>query len=183
MRCKNCKLVFEKKYPFQKFCDKEECFTAFTLYLRDQREKQQKKAQRKKRVETKKKLEALEPQSYWVKKLQVVFNTYIRTRDKGLPCISCNRPLGDKYDAGHYFSAGAYPELRFIEDNVHAQCVACNQHNHGNLIEYTEQLPKRIGVKAFNELKNLRHKPRKYGISELKEMIEHYKQKTKSITK
>jgi len=87
-----------------------------------------------------------------LKELQVVFNSYIRERDKGTLCISCERPLKAKYDAGHFYSVGSYPNLRFDERNVHGQCVECNQHKHGNLIEYGERLLTRIGKQATDEL-------------------------------
>ncbi len=65
---------------------------------------------------------------------QVVFNKYIRLRDKDKPCVSCDKPLGSKYDAGHYFSSGGHKAVTFDENNVHGQCVTCNQHKHGNLL-------------------------------------------------
>jgi hypothetical protein len=66
-----------------------------------------------------------------VKELQVIVNKYVRLRDKDKGCISCGTPLLGKYDAGHYYSAGGNPELRFNTDNIHGQCVYCNQHRHG----------------------------------------------------
>ena len=133
-------------------------------------------------IEKKKILEKLETHSDWLRKLQKVFNAYIRERDKNKPCISCQVLLnGRKFDAGHCYSVGAYPNLRFNEDNVHGQCVHCNQHKHGNIHEYMSNLPKRIGVEAFERLQAERSKPLKLSIPEIKELIEVYKQKRKSI--
>jgi len=137
------------------------------------------KMQKAVNAEIKQKIEDLEPLKYWVKKAQIAVNTYIRFRDKDKPCISCGRKLGSKFDAGHYFSTGANPELRFEEDNIHGQCVFCNQHLHGNLIPYTDNLPERIGLERFNALKDKRHKIRKYSKDELKQIIEIYKNKIK----
>lgn len=123
--------------------------------------------------------ENLKDHQYWVKVLQVVFNTYIRKRDKGKDCISCDVKLGEKYHAGHYLSTGAYPNLRFEETNVNGQCVKCNMHLSGNLIGYTERLPKRIGIEAYTELLEKRKIERKYTIPELKEMIIYYRNKLK----
>ena len=114
------------------------------------------------------------------RELQQVFNKFIRERDKDKPCISCNRKLGAKFDAGHYLSVGSYPNLRFDEDNVHGQCVECNQHKHGNLIEYGERLLDRIGEEAFDELYLRRHQPLRLSIDEMKDMIKVYKQKIKT---
>ena len=45
------------------------------------------------------------------KECQVVFNAFIRERDKDLPCISCGRKLG--LQAGHYYPTQGYDGLRF----------------------------------------------------------------------
>lgn len=79
-----------------------------------------------------------------------VFRKYIRERDKGKPCISCGSY--NTHDAGHYYSAGHYPELELNEDNVHLQCVKCNRFLHGNLVEYRKGLLKRIGFVKVEQL-------------------------------
>lgn len=107
--------------------------------------------------------------------LQVVFNKYIRIRDKDKGCITCSRPFRDKFDAGHFLSVGAYPNLRFNEDNVHGQCVHCNQHLHSNNAEYFVRLPERIGLERFNKLLEQRKEPLKLTIPEIKILIEKYK--------
>lgn len=115
----------------------------------------------------------------WLSLLQIVFNKYIRLRDEGKPCISCDRPLVAKFDAGHFLAVGSYPNLRFNEDNVHGQCVHCNQHKHGASAEYFIQLPNRIGLCKFNELLNSRNESLKLTLDEIKELIKHYKLKIK----
>lgn len=62
---------------------------------------------------------------------QDAFNDFIRARDADLPCVSCgdtDPPMtpGGQWDAGHFLSRGAYPELAFNEDNCHKQCKSCN---------------------------------------------------------
>ena len=115
----------------------------------------------------------------WLSILQVVFNKYIRLRDANKPCISCDRPLGAKFDAGHFLAVGSYPNLRFNEDNVHGQCVHCNQHKHGASAEYFIQLPNRIGLCKFNELLNSRNESLKLTLDEIQELIKIYKLKIK----
>ena len=66
-------------------------------------------------------------------------------------------------------------------DNIHGQCVYCNQHRHGALLDYAERLPTRIGLCKFEELKKLRGKPIKYSIPELIEMKVIYKDKIKKL--
>ena len=151
-------------------------------YLRKQIiPKAKKEVKQKEKKKTQQKKEQLKTHKDWLKDLQKVFNKYIRLRDKNKPCISCGRELKSKYDAGHFYSVGAYPNLRFNEDNVHAQCVHCNQHKHGNINEYTLQLPKRIGKKRFNKLAKDRNTTLKLSIPEIKELIKKYKEKTNKL--
>lgn len=130
--------------------------------------------------EEKKKIkDSLKTKSEWLNDLQRVFNKYIRERDKNKPCISCDCKMTGKFDAGHYFTVGAYPNIRFNEDNVHGQCVACNQHRHGNITEYSIRLPIRIGQERFDQLLIDRSKSLNITIEEIKEKIAYYKQAVK----
>ena len=79
------------------------------------------------------------------------FHKYIRNRDRGKPCVSCGRHT--TLQAGHYYSAGQHPSVRFNEDNVHGQCLSCNYFKHGNLINYSHNLLDRIGQERFKKLK------------------------------
>jgi len=116
-----------------------------------------------------------------MKKAQKYFNTYIRERDKKKPCVSCGQPLGHKFDAGHYFSSGTHKAVTFDERNVHGQCVACNQHKHGNLLNYQTGIQERIGEDGLVKLELKAHEIRKYSREELRDIIEEYKQKTKAL--
>jgi hypothetical protein len=113
---------------------------------------------------------------------QKVFNTYIRTRDKDKNCISCNKKLVGKYDAGHFFSVGAYPNLRFNENNVFGQCVHCNRDKHGNVKEYDLRLQNILSKDNYNQLLNDRNKPALLSIEDVKELIAIYRVKTKELT-
>jgi len=126
--------------------------------------------------------EDLKNHSWWTQKLQAVFNEFVRTRDKDLPCISCGTTNKVQYHAGHFFSVGGYPGLRFHEDNVHKQCGQnCNKEKHGNLIEYQKELVKKIGQEKFDWLYANRHKEAKLSIPEMKEKIAHYKKQIKEL--
>lgn len=87
-----------------------------------------------------------------IQKCQTVFNKFIRLRDKDEICISCKNPKATSLQAGHFYSAGQYPSLRFEENNVNRQCVRCNMHLHGNLNYYRINLEKKIGKQALQEL-------------------------------
>jgi len=126
--------------------------------------------------------EKLMTKSDYLNICQKVFNTYIRTRDKDNNCISCNKKLVGKYDAGHFFSVGAYPNLRFNENNVFGQCVHCNRDKHGNVKEYDLRLQSILNTEDYNQLLNDRNKPALLGIEDVKELIAIYRVKTKELT-
>ena len=170
-RCKNCKEKFEAKHFNQKYCFKSECVKVWVETAKVKNWKKEKK-------ELKEKLETVQS---LMKKAQKYFNTYIRERDKKKPCISCGQPLGHKFDAGHYFSSGTHKAVTFDERNVHGQCVACNQHKHGNLLNYQTGIQERIGADELIELHSKAHETIKYSREELRDIIEEYKQKTKAL--
>lgn len=94
---------------------------------------------------------AVKPRSKWLAEAQQAFNAWVRVRDAAEPCISC-REHRESNDAGHFYTVGARPELRFNPDNCHKQCVVCNRHQHGNLLAYAKHLPEKIGAAAFEKL-------------------------------
>lgn len=128
---------------------------------------------------TKKKMqEDLETIQDLVKATQIVFNKYIRLRDKDELCISCKQKP-KKSNAGHYYNANNHWNVRFDERNVHLQCEHCNTFLSGNLINYRENLLKKIGEGKFQLLEAEANKTRKFTKEELKEIIETYKKKIK----
>lgn len=90
--------------------------------------------------------------------VQKVFNKWVRARDADQPCISCGAQppeLGRLHagrDAGHFRSVGSAGHLRYHEDNVHAQCVHCNQWGAGKAVDYRIGLIARIGVARVEAL-------------------------------
>ena len=128
--------------------------------------------------------EALKTRSDWIKDAQVAFNAYIRARDHaaGHPCISCGRHHQGKWNAGHYLSTGARPELRFDEANVHLQCETCNTYLHGNLALYRINLIARIGLDQVERLEGHRGIS-KLTVDEIKALRDHYRVKTRELEK
>jgi hypothetical protein len=112
------------------------------------------------------------------KKTQVIFNRWIRKRDAGQPCISCQNQC-KKENAGHYFSSYTHSNVTFNEDNVHTQCEACNTSLSGNLIEYRKHLINKIGLERFSNLEKIAYLERRYTKEELKEIQAVYKEKLK----
>ena len=83
------------------------------------------------------------PRAKAVSLAQSAVNAYVRARDDGKPCISCGemKPL----QAGHYWSVGARPELRFDEANIHGQCHRCNIDLAGNREAFRAGIVDRLG--------------------------------------
>lgn len=172
-RCKNCKQKFDQVRFNQKFCLDPECVKVWVAQAKDKEWKK-----------TKKKMQAdIETVQELMKAAQVVFNKFIRIRDKDKPCISCGSKLENKFDAGHYFSSGGHKAVTFDEDNVHGQCVACNQWKHGNLIQYQIGIEQRIGGERLMQLHEKAHQSVKYTRDELRNLIATYKQKIKNLEK
>ena len=169
-KCKYCKSLFDPITFLQKNCFDPNCVTEWI------QETKQKTWQKKK---AKLKLDLMTIQDY-IKLAQQVFNKFIRLRDAGKNCISCNKkPL--KENAGHFYNANNHWNVRFNEDNVHLQCEYCNTYLHGNLIEYRSNLINKIGNTKFVILEAESKKTRKFSIEDLKEIISIYKDKIKNF--
>jgi hypothetical protein len=172
VRCKNCKQVFTKIRWNQKFCLDPECVKAWVADAKDQNWKK-----------TKKKMQAdIETTQDVLKAAQMVFNKYIRLRDHGLNCISCDKPA-KKENCGHYYSQGGHSNVRFDEDNCHLQCEHCNTYLSGNLLNYQIGIERRIGAEKLIELQGRAHLEKRWGKEELSELIQNYKQKIKDLEK
>ena len=168
-RCKHCKEKFEPLRFNQKYCMKEECIRVWV-------ETEKKKQWKAKKTRLKKELMSLQD---WLKLAQMTFNKYIRHRDKGLNCISCDKPIKGVTHASHYFSSGGHSNVRFHEDNVHSGCYKCNVELSGNLLNYQIGVEKRIGGERLIALHEQAHTTKKWTVQELNEIIETYKKKLK----
>ena len=115
----------------------------------------------------------------YAKEAQVEFNKWIRLRDEGNNCISCNNPPKKK-NAGHYRSVGAAPALRFEPLNCHLQCEHCNTYLSSNAIEYRINLIKKIGVDKVEWIEGP-HEPKKYTVDDLKAIRAKYKLLIKAL--
>lgn len=124
--------------------------------------------------------ERIKTLSEHMREAQQAFNAYIRERDKGQPCISCQRLHEGQYHAGHYLSVGARPELRFDERNVNSQCAPCNNHLSGNLVNYRIGLIVKIGLNAVEALE-ADHTPKRYRIEDVKHIKAEYREKLREL--
>ena len=175
-KCRACKTPFKTFSTFVSWCSPE-CGAVVGVKAL---EKQSQAIALADRADTKKRLEAIKPRAKWLAEAQAAFNAFIRARDAHLPCISCGRYHLGSHDAGHYRSVGSNPALRFHEDNCHRQCVPCNQHKSGNIVEYRIGLLIKIGATRLAFLEGS-HEAKKYSIDEIKAIKTSYKQKTKEL--
>ena len=175
-RCKNCKQQFTPVSFNRKFCMSNECND---LFYEELKKDMFKKWSKDKKI----KKENLQTVQELMKLTQIVFNKYIRERDKDKPCISCLGTNLKKVNAGHYFSSGGHKNVTFNEDNVHLQCEYCNTFLHGNLIPYRTNLIERIGLERVKELESIAYHTRKFTRDELKEITVKYKKKLKELKK
>lgn len=176
-KCAVCKEPFFKRSAWQKVCSNStDC--AIT-YIKEKNKKLERKEDRVKK-------EAQKNRAYFVKLAEKSFNAYVRYRDIGTSCISCNKPLkteiciGGGYDCGHYRSVGSAPHLRFDPDNAHGQCKKCNRRLSGNAVEYRKGLITRIGQQRL-DLLEADQCVRKYTIEGLKELAKEYKSMIKDL--
>jgi hypothetical protein len=170
-KCAHCRGVFEKRLRMQKVCGLD-CAIAIGAA---KRAKDEAKAYREAR-------ERIKPRGKWVAEAQAAFNEFIRLRDAALPCISCDRHHEGSYDAGHYLTTGAKPELRFDEANVHKQCVPCNRHLHGNLVLFRAALLRKVGQAEVDRLEGPQQ-AKKHDIPALREIRDDYRARVRAMKK
>lgn len=170
-RCAVCREKFQPRSMTHKAC-KPECAA---IHAEAIRKAQERKSDRERRV-------ALKTRQDWLREAQAAFNAFIRARDHDQPCISCGRFHTGSYDAGHYRSVGAQPALRFNEANVHKQCVPCNQHKGGNIIEYRIRLVEKIGRMGVEWLE-MEHPPLKLDIPGIQAIKEEYQRRVRQMKK
>ena len=171
MRCKNCKEKFEPARFNMKYCLKDECVRVFVEEVKN---KTWKKTKQKAKLD-------LMTLSDYLKLAQQVFNKFIRLRDKGNVCISCQKKINGVEHASHFLSAGGHSIVRFHEDNVWTSCYKCNVMLSGNQVEYRKALIDKIGIERVEWLENNGSKEKKWTKDELKELMQKYKLKCKEL--
>lgn len=174
--CKVCKAKFSPQRPLQSVCSPECSFGLIALAKTKAERIQSQEARKVIKLDK----EKLKTRADYAREAQTAFNAYIRERDNELPCISCGRYHTGQYHAGHYRTVGAHPELRFCELNVHKQCSVCNNHKHGNIVEYRINLSQKIGMDNLEWLEG-NHEPMRYSIDDLKHIKAIYKAKLKDL--
>ena len=172
--CETCGKPFQQARSMQAVCSPR-C----ALRLPKVQAKREKAADKEKR-------EAQQKLPYFIAKAQTAVNAYILARDAGNPCICCGRfsngagaVRGGEWDAGHYRSRGAAPELRFDERNIHAQLKYCNRRG-WDVAGYRANLIGKIGLAEVEALEGP-HPPRKWTIPALKALAAEYRAKARAL--
>ncbi|MDN7658459.1 recombination protein NinG [Burkholderia cenocepacia] len=178
-KCRVCGVVFTPARSMQKVCSPA-CAIALT-----EKDKARKvaRAQRAERKSLREALEKAKTRGTHLRELQAVFNRWIRARDAGQPCISCDRPAtwDGQWHASHFKSVGHAPALRFEPLNVHKACSICNRHLGGNYAGYKPRLIVKIGADKVDWLEGP-HAPLKLTIPEIIEMKAFYRAELRKIT-
>jgi hypothetical protein len=172
-QCAHCLKPFTPARPLQSVCSPR-CAAQLT-----------KVRKAKEKAELKERKRALETIPQLIKVAQREFNSFIRARDRGKPCICCGRPLGNgevggDYDCGHYRSTGSASHLRFDPRNAHAQTKQCNRYGAGRAVDYRIGLIARIGLEEV-EVLEADNTPHKWERDELRQIAAKYRQKLKQL--
>lgn len=146
-RCKHCRSPFSPWNSLDQCCSVP-CACAWADTVAGKRHRV-----RMGRIEKREYRKKTEPLKSMLGKAQAAFNRYIKLRDAGLPCVSCDRQVPAEvslgslgWHAGHYRTTEACPALRFEPDACHLQCYRCNTRLSANLHEYRKRLIERIGA-------------------------------------
>ena len=109
----------------------------------------------------------------WLDDLQALVNQYVRLRDKGDGCISCDKSEGwaGQWHCSHYYSRGHSSSLRYNMHNMHKSCSQCNLHLSGNIEAYTPRLIEKIGQDNYDRLVERKSDIRTYDIEWIKRAI------------
>jgi len=81
-KCSQCRTVYEPRSAWQKVCGAE-CGAA---YAKAERERKEKKERQTRLIE-------LKPAKWWKAKAKKAMHLFVRTRDEGQPCASCDTLL------------------------------------------------------------------------------------------
>ena len=116
--------------------------------------RQKSKAIKDKKAKHRADKERIKTRAQWLKEAQAAVNKYVRLRDRGKPCISCDKPDNGQHQrhASHYKSVGSNSALRFNLLNIHASCSTCNNHLSGNIGEYIPRLIAKISQDKYDWL-------------------------------
>lgn len=96
-------------------------------------------------------------------------------------CCTCNdlKPYKE-LQAGHFIS-GRSNGILFVDEGIHAQCIACNMFNEGRKDEYETFMLKEYGQEVVDRLKQMKWMRCSLSILDLKALEQDYKEKLKVL--
>lgn len=178
-KTKNCKVCSKEfnQYNSLQVCCSVDC--AITLGKKNIKTKELKDWKRQKKQIK----ENLKTKSDYENDLQKEVNTLVRLIDKNSVCHSTLKPLNNKFDAGHIFSVGSNPTLRFNLFNIYSQSVYANQYLSGDQINFINGLSELYGEEHKEYVLSLksRYKVLKLSVEELREKIKIARQLVKGL--
>lgn len=123
--------------------------------------------------------------SYLLTNVKNVCHEYIRKRDEGKNCISCNGLWNSDFQAGHFYKAELFSTLKFNEININGQCRGCNLHKEGNESGYRVGFIRRHGAESLKELDDLadteRQNTHHWDRETLEQTRKYYQEKLKTL--
>ena len=167
-KCKQCKnpVVDESiaiRTPLFIFCSFECGKEYAVIKSRAARKRLDNKASKAVRAKHAIDKKSVKRRSDWYATYQALVNQWVtKVRDVDEACCTCGTRKPDiKYDAGHFYTVAARPDIRFNTMNIHKQCNQnCNVYGSGMRLEYKEFIIGRYGQWALDEL-TLEGKPLK----------------------
>jgi hypothetical protein len=99
-------------------------------------------------------------------------------------CVSCGctRPWNEGMQGGHFIPKGSSSYWALEEENVHPQCVYCNQFGmkHGSAAQnYTLYMQDMYGEEMVRQMLADANKPKKLYTADYREMIEEWEKQIK----
>jgi hypothetical protein len=166
--CRCCRVKFVPIRPLQVVCSPA---CAYGLVLKNNAKKAKEESKQWNK-EVRERRDELKTKSDYEKDLEREINHIVRLLDKGHPCISSGR-VRYIVNAGHYYSVGSNPAIRYNLYNIFGQSVGDNMYKGGTPREYEEGLRETFGEGFTEEVKGLKLKYKELHLSvhELKEKI------------
>ncbi len=186
---KGCRAPFLPSAPHIEWCS-DDCAVIIGLarlaVQKAKAAKEERAKAKRERADDQAKRETFKRRADYIAELQVVFNSWVRERDRGKPCICCGKMFdpkdihGGQFDAGHYLSRGSAPHLRFDERNVHRQIKGHNRPGGTTRESFRKGMIERIGLEALLALES-DCESRDYTIEDLKAMKADYAARLRAL--
>ena len=116
------------------------------------------------------------------KKADIYFSKYVRYRDAQKRggeyyalCITCDKLLLIKQMHAGHFQSRRHNSTRYDDENVNAQCPACNTYNQGEQYRYAKALNLKYGDGTADKLVLLAQEYHKLTVEELEGIIDESK--------